>query len=173
MKLSTETWPDWAPPIRASSTPVTSGSAATACSTLAAGPKSCPEKPRNVPSCQVWPNRAGLAAASDTPAEKVKAASTPSTPGYRAEQGRPDRHGRPAAPGLEREPGAHHHRDAEPGGRRGRGHAGAARHGVPPAGAERQGRGGGRSGRHQERRQDPAGAEDQPVGVDARVRLGV
>src|SRR5690349_8249716 len=41
---------------------------------------SCPEKPRNVSSCQVWPNRAGLAAASDTPAEKVKAASTPRIP---------------------------------------------------------------------------------------------
>ena len=93
--------------------------------------------------------------------------------GHRAEQGRPDRHGRPPAPGFEREPGAHHHRDAEPGGRRRRGHAGAARCGAPPAGTERQGRGGGRSGCHQERRQDPAGAEDQPVGVDARVRLGV
>src|SRR6266536_3105259 len=75
-----ETWPDCAPAIRASSTPVTSRSAATACSTRLAGPKSCPFRPRNVPSCQVCPKRAGLAAASDTPAEKVKAASTPSTP---------------------------------------------------------------------------------------------
>ena len=33
-----------------------------------------------MPSCQVWPKRAGLAAASETPAEKVKAASTPRTP---------------------------------------------------------------------------------------------
>src|SRR6266516_274190 len=75
-----ETWPDCAPAIRASSTPVTSRSAATACSTRLAGPKSCPFRPRNVPSCHVCPKRAGLAAASDTPAENVKAASTPSTP---------------------------------------------------------------------------------------------
>src|SRR6185437_9125066 len=81
VKLSTETWPDCAPPTSASSTPVTSGSAAAARRTRpAAGVKSCPDRPRNVSSCQVWPKRAGLAAASDTPAANVKAASTPSTP---------------------------------------------------------------------------------------------
>ena len=40
----------------------------------------CPDRPRSAVSCQVWPNRAGFAAASETPAAKVKAASTPSTP---------------------------------------------------------------------------------------------
>src|SRR5690348_10295390 len=34
----------------------------------------------NVSSCHVCPNLAGLVAASETPAENVKAASTPSTP---------------------------------------------------------------------------------------------
>ena len=66
--------------MRASSTPVTSGSAATARRTWLAGPMSCPPMPRYAHSCQAWPKRAGLAAASDTPAEKVNAASTPSTP---------------------------------------------------------------------------------------------
>ena len=72
--------PACAPAIRASSTPVTSRSAATARSTWRAGPKSCPFWPRNVSSCQVCPKRSGWVAASATPAEKVKAASTPSTP---------------------------------------------------------------------------------------------
>ena len=92
---------------------------------------------------------------------------------HRAEQGRPDRHGGPAASGFEREPGAHHDGHAEPGGRRGRGHAGPARRWPPPAGGQRQGRGDRRAGRYQGGRQDPAGAEDQPVGADARMRLGV
>src|SRR6185369_3969266 len=155
---------------RASPTPVTSRSAATARRTRLTGPKSWPDWPRNELSCQVWPKRAGLAVASDTPAEKVKAASTPRTPATA-----PSRAGRtgPAAPGFEREPGAHHDRYAEPGGRRGRGHAGPARHGPPSAGGQRQGRGGRRAGRHQDGRQDPAGAEDQPVGADARARFGV
>ena len=61
MKLSTDTWPDWAPAIRTSSTPMTSRSAATARRTRAAGPKSCPLSPKNALSCQVCPKRAGFA----------------------------------------------------------------------------------------------------------------
>src|SRR6185369_919816 len=68
------------PPTRASPTPVTSRSAATARRTGLTGPKSWPDWPRNELSCQVWPKRAGLAVVSDTPAEKVKAASTPRMP---------------------------------------------------------------------------------------------
>jgi hypothetical protein len=47
---------------------------------LAGRAEVAPDNPRSAVSCQVWPNRAGFAAASETPAAKVKAASTPSTP---------------------------------------------------------------------------------------------
>ena len=89
----------------------------------------------------------------------------------RASQRRAYRHRRPAAAGLEREAGTHHHRHRKPGGGRGRRHGGPARDGLPPAGGERQGRDGRRSGGHQKRYEDPAGAEDQPVGAGSRMRL--
>ena len=92
-------------------------------------------------------------------------------PRDRADQRRPDRQRGPAASGLQREAGAdqHRHRGAGPG--RGRRDDGAARRALRAAGRERRGRGRGRPGQHQQRDGDPAGAQDQPVRADPRMRL--
>src|SRR5580704_7152458 len=66
--------------MRTSRYPVTSGSAAAARDTTLAGASDCPSWPYKATSCHVCPKRAGLATASEIPAENVSAASTPSTP---------------------------------------------------------------------------------------------
>ena len=137
-------------PIRASSTPVTSGSAAAARKTWSTGPKSRPLRPRKVSSWKVWPNRAGLAAASDTPAEKVKAASTPRMPATA-----PSRAGRTGTAARPR-PGSSANRAPTTTGTPNPAVAAAAAtrkprgDGPPVVRGERQRRGGRGSGRHQD-----------------------